>query len=207
MSKAVVELLKQQFPQAVLESHSQRGDDTVVVDAAAWKEIARFLRDDARASMEMLIDLTCVDFPDREPRFEVVAHLYSLSRGHRLRLKARVGDEAGEDAEIDSLAGLWGAANWAEREAWDMFGVRFRGHPDLRRILMYPEFTGYPLRKDYPANRIEPLVPYRELENIDKLAPFAEDEGMPFGRQTHEAVREEGSVRVATDQQRMEKGS
>jgi NADH-quinone oxidoreductase subunit C len=203
MSKAVVDLLRHKFPQAVLESHAQRGDDTVVVDAAAWKDVALFLRDDPRASMEMLIDLSCVDFPEREPRFEVVAHFYSLTKGHRLRLKARVGDDSGDDAEIDSLAALWGAANWAEREAWDMFGVRFRGHPDLRRILMYPEFSGHPLRKDYPANRIQPLVPYREVDNIEKLAPFGPDEGMPFGRQTHEAVTDDGSVLIATDAESM----
>jgi NADH-quinone oxidoreductase subunit C len=205
MAKALVELLKQQFPSAVLESHSQRGDDTAVVEASAWKEVARFLRDDARASMDMLIDLTCVDFPDREPRFEVVAHLYSLSKGHRLRLKARVGDEDGENAEIDSVSDLWASANWAERESWDMFGVRFRGHPDLRRILMYPEFSGHALRKDYPANRIQPLVPYRELPNIEKLPPFGPDEGMAFGRQTHEAVQDDGEIIVATDEQRMER--
>jgi NADH-quinone oxidoreductase subunit C len=153
--------------------------------------------------MDMLIDLTCVDFPDREPRFEVVAHLYSLNKGHRLRLKARVGNEEGDDAEIDSVADLWASANWAEREAWDMFGVRFRGHPDLRRILMYPEFDGHPLRKDYPANKIQPLVPYRELENIEKLPPFGDDEGMPFGRQSYEAVRVDEHVVFATDEQRM----
>jgi NADH-quinone oxidoreductase subunit C len=204
VAKALIELLKNQFSSAVLETHAQCGDETAVVDPANWLEIARFLRDDARAAMDLLVDLTCVDFPDREPRFEVVAHFYSLTKGHRLRLKARVGDEEGDNAEIDSLSGLWGSANWAEREAWDMFGVRFRGHPDLRRILLYPEFSGHALRKDYPANRIQPLVPYREEENIDRLPPFGPDEGMPFGRQSFEAVREDGEVIVATDAQRMD---
>ena len=91
MSKALIDLIRQKFPADVLESHSQRGDDTVVVYAPRWKDIARFLRDDPRADMSMLSDLTAVDFPDRTPRFEVVVHLYSLSKGHRLRLKARVG--------------------------------------------------------------------------------------------------------------------
>jgi NADH-quinone oxidoreductase subunit C len=204
VAKALVELLKNQFPSAIVETHAQAGDDTVVVAAETWKEVARFLRDDARASMDMLMDLTCVDFPDREPRFEVVAHFYSLTKGHRLRLKARVGDEDGQDAEIDSLSELWGSANWAEREAFDMFGVRFAGHPDLRRILMYQEFIGHPLRKDYPANRIQPLVPYLEEPNTGKLAPFGDDEGMPFGRQTYEAVCEDDEVIIATDAQRME---
>lgn len=185
MAKALVELLRSKFPADVLETHAQRGDETVVVYAPRWKDIARFLRDEPRADMSMLVDLTAVDFPERTPRFEVVMHLYSLSKGHRLRLKARVGGPTGADAEIDSLADVWASANWAERECFDMFGVRFRGHPDLRRILLYPEFEGHPLRKDYPADRIQPLVPYREVPNIDKLPPFGPDEGMAFGRQTH----------------------
>jgi NADH-quinone oxidoreductase subunit C len=135
--------------------------------------------------MTMLTDLTAVDFPNREPRFEVVAHFYSLNRGHRLRLKARVGDRDGETVEIDSLTELWGSANWLERECFDMFGVKFLGHPDLRRILLYPEFEGHPLRKDYPAEKIQPLLAYRDVPNIEKVAPFGRDEGMSFGRQTH----------------------
>jgi NADH-quinone oxidoreductase subunit C len=187
MAKALIELVRTKFPADVLESHSQCGDETVVVYAPRWKDIARFLKDEPRADMSMLVDLTAVDFPDRTPRFEVVVHLYSLSKGHRLRLKARVGDSAGNDAEIDSLSDLWASANWAERECWDMFGVSFKGHPDLRRILLYPEFEGFPLRKDYPADRIQPLVPYREVPNVDKIPPFRADEGMSFGRQTHAA--------------------
>ena len=185
MSKALVELIKKNFGAAVLETHSLYGDETVVVEAAAWKEVARFLRDSPQASMDMLTDLTAVDFPDREPRFEVVAHFYSLSRGHRLRLKTRAGDAEGDDAEVDSLCDFWASANWLEREAFDMFGVIFKGHPDLRRILMYPEFEGHPLRKDYPAQLIQPLVAYRDVPNIEKIAPFGVDEGMSFGRQTH----------------------
>jgi len=149
MAKALLDILNKQFPGVLLESHSQHGDETAVVDPAFWREIAKFLRDSPLTSMEMLVDLTCVDFPDNDPRFEVVAHLLSLSKGHRLRLKARVGSADGDDAVIDSLTELWGSANWAEREAWDMFGVRFEGHPDLRRILMWDEFVDYPMRKDY----------------------------------------------------------
>lgn len=183
MAKALLQLIKLEFPDAVLETHAQFGDETVVVDPKAWKDVARFARD--KLAMEMLVDLTCVDWLGREPRFDVVAHLLSLSKGQRLRLKAMVGDAEGEDAAIDSITELWASANWAEREAWDMFGVRFEGHPDLRRILTYPEFEGHALRKDYPADRIQPLVPYREVDNIEKLPPFDEHEGMSFGRQTH----------------------
>jgi NADH-quinone oxidoreductase subunit C len=185
MAKALVELLKQQFPADVLETHAQAGDETVVVYAPRWKDVARFLKDDPRADMSMLVDLTAVDYPDRSPRFEVVAHFLSLGKGHRLRLKARVGDREGENVEIESLTDLWASACWAERECFDMLGVRFAGHPDLRRILLYPEFEGHPLRKDYPADRIQPLVPYRDVPNIDKIPPFSTDEGMSFGRQTH----------------------
>lgn len=190
MAKALIELLQKTFPSAVIETASQRGDEVVVVEAASWKSMAKFLRDDPRASMEMLTDLTAVDYSDRDPRFEVVALLYSLSKGHRLRLKTRVGDPAGTAARVDTLSDLWASANWAEREAYDMFGIEFSGHPDLRRLLMYPEFEGHPLRKDYPAERIQPLLSYRDVPNIEKLPPFGEEEGMPFGRQTHAEVPE-----------------
>ncbi len=185
MSQLLVDVVRERFGSAVLESHAQHGDETIVVHPANWKEVARFLRDEPRAQMNMLVDLTAVDYPEREPRFEVVAHYLSLQKGHRLRVKARIGDADGDDAEIDSLADLWGSANWMEREAWDMFGINFLGHPDLRRILMYPEFEGHPLRRDYPADKIQPLVPYREVDNIEKLPPFGAEEGMSFGRQTH----------------------
>lgn len=185
MSKALVELVRKNFPDAVLESHSQLGDDTLVLEPSSWKAVCAFLRDNQASDMNMLTDLTAVDYPDRDPRFEVVAHLYSLNRGHRLRLKARVGDREGETVELDSLSELWGSANWLERECFDMLGVKFIGHPDLRRILLYPEFEGHPLRKDYPAEKIQPLLQYRDEPNTEKLAPFGPDEGMSFGRQTH----------------------
>ena len=193
MAQRLVDLLKNQFALAVLETQAQHGDETVVLAPGNWHEVCRYLRDAPPAQMNMLIDLTAVDYPDRDPRFEVVAHLYSLQHGHRLRLKTRVGDRNGEDVSVDSLSDLWGSANWMERECWDMFGIRFVGHPDLRRILLYPEFVGHPLRRDYPAERIQPLVPY--LTNIanEKVAPFGRDEGMSFGRQTHQTALGDGS--------------
>ncbi|MES1185129.1 MAG: NADH-quinone oxidoreductase subunit C [Myxococcales bacterium] len=196
MSKALIELVKKNFPDAVLETHSQLGDDTIVLAPGRWKEVCRFLKDHQQSGMDMLTDLTAVDFPDRDPRFEIVAHLYSLTRGHRLRLKARVGDRDGDSVEIDTLTELWASANWLERECFDMFGVKFLGHPDLRRILTYPEFEGHPLRKDYPADRIQPLVQYRDVPNIDKVAPFGVDEGMSFGRQTHKRGVEDDDSRM-----------
>jgi len=142
-------------PDAVGATHARLGDATAVVDAARILEVMRFLRDDPELEFQMLMDLTVVDRLGEEPRFEVVYHLYSVARNHRLRVKARVPSLA---AEIDSLVPLWPSANWMEREAWDLYGVRFRGHPDPRRLLLYEEFQGHPLRKDYPKERRQPLV-------------------------------------------------
>jgi NADH-quinone oxidoreductase subunit C len=130
------------LPDAVLETHAQHGDATALVAPD-------------QLEFEMLSDVTCVDLLGREPRFEVVYHFYSVARNHRVRIKARVSEAA---AEIDSLVDLYPSANWMEREVWDLYGVRFRGHPDLRRILLYDEFEGHPLRKDYPKERRQPLV-------------------------------------------------
>jgi NADH-quinone oxidoreductase subunit C len=128
--------------------------------------------------MDTFVDLTCVDWPKREERFDVVLMLRSSKTGKRVRLKARVPES---DPTIASVTGLWLGANWFEREAFDMFGVRFVGHPDLRRILMYEEFEGHPLRKDYDASKQQPLVPYRP-EALDRLPPFGKEEGMPWER-------------------------
>lgn len=191
MSKKILDLIRSAFPGTVLETHSQFGDDTAVIEAFMWREVARFLRDDPQSSMDMFVDLTAVDYlwQGAVPRFEVVCHLRSLDRGHRIRIKARVGDEDGSNAEIDSLVSVWKGASWFEREVFDMFGITFRDHPDLRRILMYPEFQGHPLRKDYPANKYQPLVPFRDVPG--KLPPFGPDEGMSFGRQSHDQQGED----------------
>lgn len=187
MSERVLSVLKETFGAAIVETHSQFGDDTAVIEPSKWKAVCRFLRDEPSMAFDMLVDLCAVDYPERLPRAEVVLHLYSVARGHRVRLKARVGDEDMAGAELDTVTDVWSGANWLEREVYDMSGVTFRGHPDLRRILMYPEFEGHPLLKDYPAQRTQPLVPYRtEAEAglpLEKLAPFGADEGMPFGRQ------------------------
>jgi NADH-quinone oxidoreductase subunit C len=194
MSKVVLDQLREKFGDAVLESHSDFGDDTAVVRPERWQEICRWLRTDPEMMFDMLVDLCGVDYPERTPRFEVVLHLYSIKKAHRVRLKTRVGDDEGNGAEIDTVTAVWSGANWFERETWDMMGVKFRGHPDLRRILMYPEFEGHPLRKDYPAQRTQPLVPYRTEEEaglpLGKLSPFRDDEGMAFGRKDWIPTRE-----------------
>jgi NADH-quinone oxidoreductase subunit C len=181
MSQKLLGLLKEKFGPAVLETHSEHGDDTAVVETASWFPVAEFLRDDPLCAMQMMVDLCGVDFPRKEPRFEVVMHLHSLTLKHRLRLKTRVGDEDGNGAELPSVVPLWTGADWFERETFDLMGIVFLGHPDLRRILLYPEFVGHPLRKDYPADKTQPLVPYRV--GYEKLPPFDSNEGMSFGRQ------------------------
>lgn len=144
---------------AVRETHAQRGDATAVVDPDRIVEVMRFLRDDAATAFDMLSDLTAVDYlgyPERSgPRFELVYHLLSTSSLHRLRVKVGVPEAP---CQIDSVVEVWPGANWMEREVWDLYGIRFRNHPDLRRILLYEEFEGFPLRKDYPKERRQPLV-------------------------------------------------
>jgi NADH-quinone oxidoreductase subunit C len=157
---AILARLTERFGAAALETHDYCGDHTVVVTPSALADVLRFCRDDPRLRFDMLMDLTAVDYlryPEREdgPRFEVVYHLYSVAENHRLRVKAGV-DEV--DPVVPSAVGLWAIANWYEREVWDMFGIRFDGHPDLRRLLLYEEFVGHPLRKDYPMNRRQPLI-------------------------------------------------
>ncbi|MEP7124732.1 MAG: NADH-quinone oxidoreductase subunit C [Byssovorax sp.] len=195
MSKKVLDLLKEKFGAAIVETHAQFGDDTAVIAPESWRAAALFLRDDNRLAMNMFTDLCGVDFhrqrAEGQPRFEVVCHLRSLQHAHRIRIKSRVGDEEGEVVEIDSLVPVWRGADWFERETFDLMGITFKGHPDLRRILMYPEFKGHPLRKDYPANKTQPLIPYREGTQ-DKLFPFREDEGMSFGRQTFDHRNDRG---------------
>jgi NADH-quinone oxidoreductase subunit C len=181
MSQKLLDILKEAFGADVLETKTEHGDETAVVSPGVWRKVAFFLRDDPRCDMQMMVDLCGVDFPNRDPRFEVVMHLHSLNRGHRLRLKTRVGDLDGEGAEVDSVVPVWSGADWFERETFDLMGIVFTGHPDLRRILLYPEFVGHPLRKDYPADKAQPLVPFRE--GYEKLAPFDRFEGMSFGRQ------------------------
>ncbi len=143
------------LPEAVLETHAQHGDATARVEAGSIARVAGLLRDDPALQFEMLTDLTCVDYIGEEPRFEVIYHFYSVARNQRVRVKARVSEEV---PELGSLTGLYPSADWMEREVFDLYGVRFAGHPDLRRILLYDEFQGHPLRKDYPKERRQPLV-------------------------------------------------
>jgi len=156
MAQLVLDTLLAHFKDGeIIATGSQHGNEWARIRPDAWTVVASFLKEDPTTAMEMMSDLTCVDRFGTEPRFDVVMHLYSVSKKHRVRLYAGVTEE---DPTIDSVVPVWIGANWFEREAFDLYGVRFRGHPDLRRILMYPEFVGHPLRKDYPKEKRQPLV-------------------------------------------------
>ena len=180
MSKSLFDRLTSRFGEKILGTRSFRGDDEATVAPADWRTVALFLRDDPECAMNHFIDITAVDYPERVPelpRFDVLLMVRSLAKNHRIRLRTRVKD--GE--AVPSLVPVWSGADWTEREVWDMFGIRFEGHPDLRRILMYEEFVGFPLRKDYPIDKVQPLVPYRDVPS-SKLAPFGREMGNPLGR-------------------------
>jgi len=148
------------FADKIEDAHDHRGDATVIIGRDGAPEIFAALRERPEIALDFLTDLTAVDYLGQSPRFEVVYHLYSFAHNHRLRIKIRVPES---DPWVHSLVPLWKAANWLEREAWDMFGIRFVGHPDLRRILLYEEFVGHPLRKDYPYDKRQPLTEERDV--------------------------------------------
>ena len=185
MSEQVVAAVKAHFGDAVIETHNHCGDDTVVVQRGELRNLARFLKDDAAMAFNMPIDCTAVDFltyPGHTgPRFEVVYHFYSTTKKHRLRVKIRLDED---DLELPSLQPIYRGFDWFERETFDMYGIHFEGHPDLRRILLYEEFVGHPLRKDYPHRGYQPLVP------IARLDPDNEDPKMRGVDLNPEAPRE-----------------
>lgn len=151
----ILKKISERFGDAVTSSHQNLGQDTVVIDKSKIVELGRFLKEDPELQFNFLMDLTAVDYWKRKPRFEVVYHLVSQAKGLRLRVKVEVAEP---NPEVDTLSTVWKGANWYEREVFDMYGIVFKGHPDLRRILMYPEFEGHPLRKDYPITKRQPLI-------------------------------------------------
>ncbi len=147
--------VRERFRDAVTGGHAWRGDDTLIVRREAIVEVCRFLKHEPDLAFNLFIDLTAVDYLPRAPRFEVAIHLFSIAHRHRIRLKVPL--EEG-DPVLDTLTGVWRGTDWFEREAWDMYGIVFRGHPDLKRVLLYEEFKGHPLRKDYPIDQRQPLI-------------------------------------------------
>jgi NADH-quinone oxidoreductase subunit C len=145
--------IEKRFPNSVLDWHAQHGDRTLLVEHEHLLDIAGLLKE--QFGYNVLVDLTCVDYLPRKPRFEVVYHFMNLETKARLRLKVQP-DET--HPVVPSLTSLWPIANWYEREVWDLFGIKFHSHPDLKRILLYEEFEGHPLRKDYPKTLRQPLI-------------------------------------------------
>ena len=179
MSQAVLDRLNTQFGERVLGTSDAFGDHEASIAVNDWVEVAQFMKDEGDLRMDHFIDLTAIDYPERESaRFDLLLMTRSSLTGARIRLRTHVKD--GE--EPGTLSRIWSGANWAEREVWDMFGIKFKDHPDMRRILLYEEFVGHPLRKDYPIDKAQPLVPYREVDDIEKLPPFGIEEGQPFAR-------------------------
>lgn len=167
MSRQALDRLREQFGLRIVNAHEHRGDETAQVAPGALREACLWLRDDPEMRFDMLTDLTAVDHLEqgRTPRFDVVYHVYSVSHRHRLRLKVALDAPEGG---IATVSDIWCNANWLEREVWDMYGIRFADHPDLRRILLYESFEGHPLRKDYPKERRQPLIrrPQHEIDGV-----------------------------------------
>jgi NADH-quinone oxidoreductase subunit C len=170
------------LPGAILQRTIALGELTLVVAPAEIVRVLTALRDDTQCLYEVLIDICGVDYPEREKRFDVVYHLLSPRRNQRIRVKC----ETDEDTAVPSAVGVFPAANWFEREAYDMYGILFSGHPDLRRILTDYGFQGYPLRKDFPLTgyvevryddaqkRVvyEPVKLTQEFRSFDFMSPW-----------------------------------
>ncbi len=176
---AVIELKQ---PEAVIASQIAFGELTMTVNLANLEALVEFLRDDASCRFSSLVDITAIDHPERSPRFDMVYHFLSMYQNHRIRLKVAVR----EDEMVPSLTAVHPAANWFEREVFDMFGILFSGHPDLRRILTDYGFRGHPLRKDFPTTgytevrydealkRVvyEPVKLVQEYRQFDFMSPW-----------------------------------
>ncbi len=154
-----IEVLKSLFGDAISQLSINRGQAVVLVQSARLHHVLKACKEDPRLQFDLLLDVVGVDFLGQRPRFEVVYILYSVPLNHRMRVKVRV--EEGED--LPTVSDLWASADWAEREVWDMFGIKFEGHPNLKRILLFESFEGHPLRKDYPTERRQKIPVIEEI--------------------------------------------
>src|SRR5919206_5090132 len=207
MAQALVDLVRERHPDAVLSSHTSHGDDVVVLRRESLQDVCRFLKE-GEADMKLLRDIVGVDLLTfdtemtgggslasievpaydletktvREPRFYAAYNLYSLTRKQALRLRV---DLRSDDVKVPTVTGIWRTADWWERYIFDMFGIEFTGHPNLTRIMMYPEFEGFPLRKDYPVRKRQPLVPELDFPDLVRgPGPGPGGAGVPMS-QTH----------------------
>jgi NADH-quinone oxidoreductase subunit C len=155
---STVDKIREQFPLAVLEAVEYRGEQTIVLKPESLVEVCTYLK--KQLHYNFLETVTAVDWLERVPRFDVVYQLLSLPHQCFVRLKVRVGQPREEHPAVPSVTGVWAGANWYEREVYDLFGISFTGHPDLRRILMPPDWTTHPLRKDYPLTGFDLPEPH-----------------------------------------------
>ena len=167
MSKFALDKVSAKFPQGVAARYADRtAGEWAVIKPEAIRDVANLLKNDPELDFKLFLSMDGVDrlmLPENDPRFEVVYFLHSPSRNEHVRLKVRVGEDR---PEIPSITSVFQGANWFERFVWDFYGITFPGHPDLRRILMYEEFKGHPLRKDYPLRGRQPLIAERPIKDI-----------------------------------------
>jgi NADH-quinone oxidoreductase subunit C len=186
VESTAVAVLRERYSDAIADASERLGETTIIVRPDAIVEVCQALCHDAALQYNVLSTITAVDWLERDPRFDVVYHLLSLATGAVVRLKIQVGDDEQPQPEAPSVTSVWAAANWYEREVYDLFGIRFAGHPDLRRIEMPDDWVGHPLRKDYPLTGIQLPEPHWGGQ-----LPFTEPLPTEVGRQT---LREPGRV-------------
>jgi NADH-quinone oxidoreductase subunit C len=167
-----VATLREKFPQALIETSEFRGEHTIILKPEELIAICTFLKKNLQ--YDFLETVTAVDWPERTPRFDVVYQLLSLSQRCYVRLKIQVGQRREKQPDVPSVTGIWPGANWYEREVYDLFGITFSGHPDLRRILMPADWEGHPLRRDYPLGYEEVEYTFN-FEEIEKKKPYAKE--------------------------------
>jgi len=168
-TEEAVASLEKLFGEKIQNKTEFRGETSFTIAAGDLHEIAKFCRDEL--SFDYLLDITSIDNFGEDPRFEIVYHLYSMPHGVHLRLKLRVPEELGA---VDTISDIWPTANWHEREAYDMMGIKFTGHPDLRRILMWDGYPFFPLRKDFPLEGLPSEMPDIAFTKVTPM------EGGPF---------------------------
>lgn len=146
----VLNIIREKFPNDIILENDFRGDETVLMKLSVFMDLFSFLKTDSALDFNLLVDVCGVDYYGEDPRYEVVYHLYSITHNHRIRVRFKVSEEL---MIVPSVTSLWVAADWFEREVFDMYGIKFLNHPNLKKILTHESFEGYPLRKDYPVNR------------------------------------------------------
>ncbi len=196
---STVETVQHMFPQAIVETLEFHQEQTIVLKPEYLVEVCAYLKQELHYAF--LETVTAIDWPERVPRFDVVYHLLSLTHRCFIRLKVRVGQRREEHPAVPSVTGLWPAANWYEREVFDLFGITFTDHPDLRRIMMPPEWTTHPLRKDYPLSGFDLPEPHWGGQ-----VPYDTDPGVgAYYQQTLRTSEgrglNEGRVQVNTEQE------